>query len=123
MKDSIKEELTQHIIDVLPDLEGTDLDDLHHQLFNTDYYIIGYWDAEQWLKRHDLSAFEAIDQVQTYEKDNFGKTNTDINSESIVNMLTYIYGEQILSEIDIWEYDGELTPEIIEELTEKLEEL
>ena len=42
--------------------------DLHHELFNTDYYIVGTYQAEQWLGDY---AFDAIGEIQKYEEDNF----------------------------------------------------
>ena len=47
-------------------------EDLHHKLFNEDYYIIGYYNCEQWLKKHNLNIFEAIAFVQDYESEMFG---------------------------------------------------
>ena len=116
MKTSIKKELAQHIIDRINDrvIDDTNRDDWHFHCFNEDYYIIGYYEAKQWLKSHDLDAFEAIDKVTEYEEDNFGETNTKINSEAIVNMLAYIYGEELLNSLD---------SENIEELTEELESM
>lgn len=69
-------------------------DDWHHILFNEDYYIIGYYAAEQWLEKHNVSAFEAISACITYEKDNFGVVcKTYDNTEMTVNMLVYVLGE------------------------------
>ena len=105
MNNSINNELLLHIKDYIidNDLINEDLGDineLHHDIFNTDYYIIGYYNCEQWLKKHNINTFEAIEYVQQYEKDNFGETNTDINSEKIVNMIAYIVGEEILYDFE-----------------------
>ena len=45
-------------------------DDLHHEAFNTDYYIIGTYQAKQWLG--DM-AFNVINHVKEYEQENFGE--------------------------------------------------
>jgi len=100
MNNELKAELKAHIIDTIDNL-GDDFSDLHYYAFNEDYYIIGYYQASEWLKRHDIDAFEAIDEVITYEKDNFGETNTAINSEAIVNMYAYIKGEDLINSLDI----------------------
>jgi hypothetical protein len=66
------------------------LDDLHDHAFNTDYYIIGTWKAEQWLGSH---AFECIRIIRDYETDNFGEVYTDFSDpEKVVNMYAYIVG-------------------------------
>jgi len=105
MKNSVTNELLLHIEEYIidNDLINEDLGDiqeLHNDIFNTDFYIIGYYNCEQWLKKHHINTFDAIEFVQEYEKDNFGETNTDINSERIVNMIAYIIGEQILFDFE-----------------------
>lgn len=72
--------------------------DLHNEVFNTDYYIIGTYKAKEALKEYD--AFEAIEKVQQYEKDNFGEVYTDLSDpEKLINMLYYIIGEEVLYEM------------------------
>ena len=86
--------IKSYIEDMLED--GYDLhdDDLHHKLFNEDYYIIGTWNAKQWMGGR---VFECIDTVRTYEKDNFGECYTDISCpEKLVNMYASIIGEEII---------------------------
>ena len=114
MKTTIKTELQNHILDMINDriIDNTNKDEWHYHCFNEDYYIIGYYNANQWLKEHNLDTLEAIEIVKNYEMDNFGEFRTYSNSESIVNMLAYIYGEEILYSIDA---------ESIEELKENLE--
>jgi len=70
--------------------------DLHFHLFNEDYYIIGTYKAEKWLGDN---AFKVIDYIKEYEKDNFGEVTTDFSSpEAVVNMFTYIRGEELLAD-------------------------
>lgn len=101
--------------------------DLHHEVFNTDYYIIGIYQAKEALEEYGL--WEAIEKVQTYEKENFGEVYTDLsNPEKLVNMLYYIIGEEVLWEMldesetwnRYWNYraDEETNSKILEELGE-----
>ena len=70
------------------------IDDLHHYAFNEDYYIIGTYQAKQWLGDH---VFDVIETIKEYEQDNFGQVSTDLSCpERIVNMYAYIVGEQIV---------------------------
>lgn len=70
--------------------------DLHNELCNTDYFIIGTYQAKQCLGD---DAFEAIEMVKDYEKSNFGEVSTDLSEpEKVVNMLAYIIGERVLAE-------------------------
>ena len=80
--------------------------DLHNEVFNTDYYIIGTYRAKEALNEYGV--FEALNKVRTYEKDNFGEVYTDLSDpEKLINMLYYIIGEEVLSEmmdgITAWE--------------------
>ena len=75
--------------------------DLHNELFNTDYYIIGRYQAEQWLIAN-TGVFNGIGIVRDYEIDNFGQISTDLaEPENIVNMLVYIAGEEVLMASDL----------------------
>lgn len=99
MKTSVKQELASHVIDLINDgvLTNENKEDWHFHAFNEDYYIIGYYQASEWLKKHDIDSFEAIGICQQYEKDNFGEcTKVYDNSETTVNMLVYIYGEELI---------------------------
>lgn len=99
--------------------------DLHNELFNTDYFIIGYYQAEEWLKANP-GIFSAIETIKDYENDNFGQVSTDFSSsEKVVNMYAYIVGEQILGESatlrDKW--DVRLSAEDIAAIKDELNEL
>jgi len=86
------------IIETLKDGYSGYYCDLHHEVFNTDYYIIGTHEAKEALKEYDV--WEAIEKVQTYEKDNFGEVYTDMsNPEKLINILYYIIGEEVLYEM------------------------
>ena len=94
------EEITDHFNDFIDEQDTSwveeNKDDLHHHAFNTDYYIIGYYKAEQWLGDQ---VFNVIQFIKEYEENNFGEVSTDFsNSENVVNMYAYIIGEEIVSD-------------------------
>jgi len=71
-------------------------EDLHHDCFNTDYYIIGRYQAEKWLEDQ---VFSVINIIKHYEQENFGEVTTDFSEpEQVVNMYVYIVGEQIVQD-------------------------
>ena len=118
-------ELVQYAIDGLSNISEDSVYgcDLHHELFNTDYFIIGYYPAEQWLIKHP-GIFAAIEEIKEYEQGNFGEVSTDMSSsEKVVNMYAYIKGEEILGDCatlrDNW--DSRLTAEDIAAIREELE--
>ena len=113
----LDKELASHILDCINDGVVTDdnMDDLHFHCFNEDYYIIGYYNAEQWIKKHFDNVFEAIEIVKEYELGNFGEMDTDINSESIANMLAYIKGEELIGELGLYDVTACEASEILTE--------
>lgn len=94
----MREQAKEEIIECLEDGYRGYYGDLHDEVFNTDYYIVGTYEAKEALKEYDV--FKALEKVQTYEKDNFREVYTDLsNPEKLVNMLYYIIGEEVLYEM------------------------
>ena len=101
--ETLKEDVKNYIIQQLYDDVGLDqhISDLHHYLLNQDYFIIGYYKAEQWLKKDSI--FNAIEKIKDYEQTNFGQVSTDLSSsENVANKLAYILGEEILFNNDTY---------------------
>ena len=98
-------------------------DDLHNELFNTDYYIIGYYDCEEWLKNCGFGVFGSIEIIKEYEEQNFGAVSTDLSSsEHVLNMLVYILGEELLSISKTLSrlYSKKLTPDNMSDIANEL---
>jgi hypothetical protein len=123
-----QKEIIQHAADGIADILREDIDnfpvdELHNRLFNEDYFVIGYYAAEQFLLRCG-GVFNAIGQVKEYEEDNFGVITTDLSSsEAVANMLAYIEGENMLAECPTfrkahWKLSKKDLEAIIEELYE-----
>lgn len=101
--------------------------DLHNEVFNTNYYIIGGQAAIEALEEY--GTWGAIDEVQTYEDDNFGERFTDLSEpEKVINMIYYIIGEEVIGELDtisdVWndEATDDNNKMIIAEINKLLEE-
>jgi hypothetical protein len=95
---AMRQDARERIIECLKDGYAGYYGDLHDQVFNTDYYIIGTYEAKKALEEYDV--FKAIEKVQTYEKYNFGEFYTDLSDpEKLINMLFYIIGEEVLYEM------------------------
>ena len=94
-KDRI-EEIYDHNKDKVS-TELPDLYDLHHEIFNTSYYIVGRYQAKEWL---GADAFDCIYDIQEYENCHFGQVTTDLSEpEKVVNMYVYVVGEEILEDV------------------------
>ena len=101
--ESLKQDVISYMISQLEDQVGLDNDvsDLHHYLLNEDYFIIGTYQAKQWLSSY---VFDAIEAIKEYEQSNFGEVSTDFSDpEKVANMYAYILGEEILSDSDIYQ--------------------
>ena len=88
----LKKDVANYAFDRLDEGVGQDsyIDDLHHEIFNTDYFIIGTYKAKQWLGD---SIFDVIETIREYEEFNFGQVSTDFSSaEAVANMYAYILG-------------------------------
>ena len=92
-----KKEALEDIKEVLESYNGY-YSELHNETFNTNYYIVGTYEAEKALEQYGV--FEAIRKIQEYENDNFGEVLTDLSDpEKISNMLYYIIGNEAIQEL------------------------
>ena len=103
MKQSIEKELIEHGVEGLNQMQEVNFDnlhDLHFTLFNEDYYIVGYYNAEQWCKRHNVDVFEALDYIRKNQMFYFGEDNTEIlDYEKLVNHLVFWVSTELMEEI------------------------
>lgn len=128
MYDKLCNEAKWAIIEALRNGDVYNIDDMHNDIFNMDYYddINPNNDADRAVALERFGSreevFEGIGRVYTYEMDNFGEVYTNLgNTASVLNMLYYIAGEEVLYSIDLYEYDGEITDELAMKLIDKYE--
>lgn len=122
-----EDEIKETLLDNLDGYEGINnytFDDVFNDLFNSDYYIIGYKEAENALKEYGI--FKALEEVQEFDVENFGHWDTDYTDpEKIANMLEYIhasdYMQNILNEAGLY-LEDETTPENVNKFIETLKE-
>jgi len=105
------EEIKDYAIEGLESLKGTNPEgaDVHHQIFNTDYYIIGTYKAKEWINK--FGTFDVIGEVVDYETFHFGEVHTDCaDAEKVANMFAFIKGEEVLYESKTYDklYDKKL---------------
>ncbi len=115
--------IIEHGIDNIDNgFEGTEAADLHHHLYNEDYFIVGTYPAEQFLQAY--GTFDAIRDVRQYEDDTFGEVTTDLGEpEKVANMLAYIKGEEALNDCITLQnnIDEKLTAAMLEGIKLELE--
>ena len=117
-------EIVEQAIDCMKDYNGPACD-FHNRAFNEDYFIVGAYEAKEWLEK-SYGIFEAVEKIREYEQSNFGEVNTDLSSpENVANMLAYILGEELLSDSEILQehWDEDIDEEIAKKIIAELEEL
>ena len=96
--EEMKAEALEAIVETLENGYDGYYCDLHNEVFNTDYYVIGTYLAKEILREYDV--FEAIELVQNYEKEQFGEIYTDLSDpEKLANMVYYIIGDEVISDM------------------------
>lgn len=120
-----KQELENVILDAINDgrLDGKPVSEIHNECFNTDYFIIGRYEAEKWLQANG-GIFNAIETIKEYEQDNFGQVTTDFSeAEKVCNMYVYILGEEVISELDSIQnnWHNDVNDDILAEIKADLE--
>ena len=111
-------EALEDILDVLESGYTGYMDDLHNEVFNTGYYIIGTYQAKRALTEYGV--FDAIEKVQSYEDSAFGERYTDVSDpEKLANMLYYIIGEEVINDLEIYGESEEIAIERVKEALER----
>ena len=101
----IKDYLLQYLEDndlTIDEVMNDENDDVHDKVFNQDYFIIGYYNAEQWLidEQGNNRTFEVLSYVMEQEKYNFGEVETVFdNAETLVNHYAYWLGYEVIANI------------------------
>ena len=94
----LKNDVRRDIIDKLRDGVGAGSYgcDLHDELCNTDYFIIGSYKSKEWIGEY---VFDVIQLIVDWENDNIGEVTTDFSDpERVANLFAYIVGQEILNE-------------------------
>ena len=121
------DEIKETLLDNLDGYEGIrdyTFNDVFNDLFNSDYYIIGYKEAEEALQEYGI--FNALEEVQKFDVENFGEWETDYaDPEKVATMLEYIHANEYMQEmlVDAGLYlEDETTTENVNKFIETLKE-
>jgi hypothetical protein len=75
-------------------------DDLHFKVYNSDYFIVGYYNAEQWLIDNERNyTFDVLEYVQNQEEIADGTIEKIDNAERLVNLYAYWLGYEVIAEL------------------------
>lgn len=120
-------EIKETLLDNLDGYEGIadyTFEDVFNDLFDSDYYFIGYKEAADALEKYGI--FNALEEVQRWDVENFGHWDTDYTDpEKIANMLEYIHANEYMQDMldrAGLELDDETTTENVNKLIKTLKE-
>jgi hypothetical protein len=71
-----------------------------------DYYVSTNNEAKELLNEE---CYDAVGRIVEYEQFNFGSVNTNLSEpKCVVNMMYYIIGEQVLTDINMYDIVGDV---------------
>ena len=115
----IRELIKGEIKDDIMNYEGVYACDLAYEMYNTVYYIIGTYEAKQFLKEYFDGMTECLEQ---YDEE-FGETYPDrTNAEKVATLLALFVAQDILNESKTLDecWGRRLTEENLEAIKEEL---
>lgn len=124
------QEALEDLKETLRNNTGFFLDDLHDITFNSDYYIIGTFQAEEALNQ--FGVFDAIEKLKEFQLEYFNNAEIETDPERMANILYYIIGEEAMQLEPFNEFynqvydqmaDEETTAILIEKINETLKTL
>ena len=104
----IKKEIASEMYDSFKNYEGIQdmyLCDIANVFYNNDYYIIGIYQAKEWLKKYFDDMLETIEYWEDETGETYGQMITDV--EKLATLVAYTVADTILYEIyDYLGYDN-----------------
>lgn len=118
----LKETIAREMIEELIQYEGLPLSDVLFEMYGNSYYIIGTYQAKEFIKNN-------LDEIFTTLGDyfvEFGEFYFSLTDyEGIVNFVVYMIANEIWCDLETLElnlWDGDLTLELIEFIVDELKE-
>lgn len=101
----IKKEIANEMYDSFKNYESIQdmyLCDIANEFYNNDYYIIGIYQAKEWLKKYFDDMLETIEYWEDATGEQYGQMITDV--EKLATLVAYTVADTILYEV--YEYLG-----------------
>lgn len=98
-QEQLHEVIREEIIERLPDYVGNvEIADLIFEMYNNDYYIIGTYQAEEFIGKHVHEVFRSLKHYQ----EEFGDAYPDIeNPEKVATLTVLMIAEEIFNSNDV----------------------
>ena len=114
----IKKELACEMINYIENygIQDMYLCDVANKLYNTDYYIIGIYQAKQWLKKYFDDMLETIEYWEDETGEPYGQMITDV--ERLATLVAFTVVDNLLYEA--YDYNGLDSNEICDKSDEQM---
>ena len=95
----IKKEIANEMINYIENygIQDIYLCDMANELYNTDYYIIGIYQAKEWLKKYFDDMLETIEYWEDETGEPFKDSITEV--EKIATLVAYTVADSVLYEV------------------------
>lgn len=105
----IKKEIASEMYDSFKNYESIQdiyLCDISNEFYNNDYYIIGIYQAKEWLKKYFDDMLDTIEYWEDETGETYGHMITDV--EKLATLVAYTVADTILYEVyDYLGYDSD----------------
>ena len=105
----IKKEIANEMYDSFKNYESIQdiyLCDIANEFYNNDYYIIGIYQAKEWLKKYFDDMLETIEYWEDETGETYGQMIADV--EKLATLVAYTVADTILYEVyDYLGYDND----------------
>ena len=105
----IKKEIANEMYDSFKNYESIQdiyLCDISNEFYNNDYYIIGIYQAKEWLKKYFDDMLDTIEYWEDETGETYGHMITDV--EKLATLVAYTVADTILYEVyDYLGYDSD----------------
>ena len=112
----LRTQIAEEIISIIGDYEGVYGCDLSHHMYNEDYYIIGTYQAKEFLKKYFDDMIETLERYQN----EFGE-RYQADPEKLATLVALFVAEEVLSESEVLNkyWNNELEAEQLKEIKEE----
>ena len=113
----IKKEIANEMFISFKDYESIQdmyLCDVANEYYNNDYYIIGIYQAKEWIKKYFDDMLEVIEYWEDETGEQYGQMITEV--EKLATLVAYTVADTILNEV--YEFLGYDNDEICTEVME-----
>ena len=117
--EELKEIIKSEIIENIEDFEGVYCCDLVYEMYNHDFYVVGIYQAKEFLRVHFDEMLETLEDYKL----NFGEDYPEVtNVEKLATLVILNQAEKLVNNLQVIKnnWDNVITEKIIEDIKKEL---